>query len=103
MILFLDRCFKKISGMWRKAVFKRKIKCKHNNFSLVGKVTLINRNIKLGKNVTIYPDCLFFGDGPIEIGDNVDIGQGTIIYASKCGGGGTNRSRYLDCCAMLYN
>ena len=28
----------------------------------------------------------FSGDGLIEIGDNVDIGTGTIIYASKLGG-----------------
>lgn len=88
MILFIDKCLRKIASIWRKAVFKRLIGCKHNNFSLVGKVTLINRNIKLGRNVTIYPDCMFFGDGLIEIGDNVDIGNGTIIYASKCGGGG---------------
>lgn len=87
MILFIDRCFRKIALMWRKAVFKRKTKCKHNNFSIVGKITLINRNIKLGRNVTIYPDCMFFGDGMIEIGDNVEIGNGTIIYSSKCGGG----------------
>ena len=87
MILFIDKCLRKIASIWRKAVFKRQIGCKHNNFSLVGKVTLINRNIKLGRNVTIYPDCMFFGDGLIQIGDNVDIGNGTIIYASKCGGG----------------
>lgn len=43
--------------------------------------------MKCGKNVTIYPDVMFFGDGRIEIGDNVDIGNGTIIYASKIGGG----------------
>lgn len=30
---------------------------------------------------------MFFGDGLIEIGDNVDIGNGTIIYASQNGGG----------------
>ena len=87
MILFIDKCLRKIASICRKAVFKRLIGCKHNNFSLVGKVTLINRNIKLGRNVTIYPDCMFFGDGLIEIGDNVDIGNGTIIYASKCGEG----------------
>ena len=86
MILFFDKCLRKIALIWRRAVFKRQIKCKHNDFSLVGKITLINRNIKLGKNVTIYPDCMFFGDGLIEIGDNVDIGNGTIIYASKFGG-----------------
>ena len=53
---------------------------------MIGNMTLINRNVKCGKNVTIYPDVMFFGDGRIEIGDNVDIGSGTIIYASKWGG-----------------
>lgn len=86
MILFIDKCFRKIALMWRKAVFKRKIRCKHKDFSIVGKINLINKNIKLGRNVTIYPDCMFFGDGLIEIGDNVDIGNGTIIYSSKLGG-----------------
>lgn len=43
----------------------------------------------MGKNVTIYPEVMFFGDGLITIGDNVDIGNGTVIYASKCGGGVT--------------
>lgn len=57
--------------------------CDHKQFSIVGKITLINKNIKLGKNITIYPDCMFFGDGEIAIGDNVDIGNGTIIYSSK--------------------
>ena len=86
MILFIDKCFRKIALMWRKAVFKRKIRCKHKDFSIVGKITLINKNIKLGRNVTVYPDCMFFGDGLIEIGDNVNIGNGTIIYSSKSGG-----------------
>ena len=86
MILFIEKCLRKIALIWRKAVFKRQIKCKHNDFSLFGKVTLINKNIKLGKNVKIYPDCMFFGDGIIEIGDNVDIGNGTIILPQNAGG-----------------
>lgn len=86
MILLFDRLIRKISNIYRKTVFRKLICCKHKNFTLVGKITLINRNVKLGNNVTIYPDCMFFGDGPIVIGDNVDIGNGTIIYASKCGG-----------------
>lgn len=87
MILFIDKCLRKLALIWRKAVFKRKIKYVHNSFSIVGPITLINRNIKLGKNVTIYPNCMFFGDGLIEIGDNVDIGTGTIVYSSTIGGG----------------
>ena len=36
------------------------INCSHNDFSIVGDITVINRNIKLGHNVTIYPDVMFF-------------------------------------------
>ncbi len=87
ILLFLDRVGKKISRSRRKAVFRRYIGCPHKDFSLVGEVTLINRRIKLGRGVTIYPGCMFFGDGPIEIGDNVDIGKDVIIYSSAEGGG----------------
>lgn len=87
LIILIDRIKNKLVRKYRKIVFKNTINCEHNQFSLVGKVTLINKNIKLGENVTIYPDCMFFGDGLIEIGDNVDIGNGTIIYSSKSGGG----------------
>ena len=82
-VLFIDRVVSKILRTYRNYVFYAKTGCR---VSLVGNMTLINRNITCGRNVTIYPDVMFFGDGRIEIGDNVDIGNGTIIYASKCGG-----------------
>lgn len=88
--VFLHKVGYKIASVYRKAYFRAFTKCPHKDFKLVGKITLINPNIKLGKNVTIYPDCMFFGDGPIEIGDNVDIGNGTIIYSSKKFGGGVH-------------
>lgn len=90
VILLCERVKNKIARMWRKKVFKEMIGCPHNDFSLVGDVHVINRNIKLGHNVSIYPDVMFFGDGSIEIGDNVDIGSGTIIYSSAQNGGGKN-------------
>ena len=83
MLLLFDRVLQKIIRTYRKAVFRKKINCPHKDFNLVGRVTLINTNIKLGKNVTIYPDVMFFGDGNIVIGDNVDIGKDTIIYSSS--------------------
>lgn len=87
IILFFDKAIRKIQYEYRKYVFRKSINCKHKDFSIAGKITIINRNIKLGHNVTIYPDVMLFGDGLIEIGDNVDIGNGTLIYASKSGGG----------------
>ena len=86
LILLFERFKRKINSAYRKYIFKKQIGCSHSDFSLVGNITLINKNIKLGRNVTIYPDVMFFGDGLIEIGDNVDIGNGTVIYSSKCGG-----------------
>ncbi len=79
MLLIFDRIIQKIIRAYRKAVFKRKIACPHNNFTLVGRVDAINTNIKLGNNVTIYQDVFFWGNGPIVIGDNVTIGNGTVI------------------------
>lgn len=86
IILLFDRAICKIQREYRKYVFRKKIGCEHKDFSLVGKVTLINRNVRLGHHVTIYPDVMLFGDGRIDIGDNVDIGNGTLLYASKCWG-----------------
>lgn len=83
---YTQKVLRKISQLFRQRAFKEAIGCPHNNFTLVGNVTLINRNLKIGKKVTIYPGVMFFGDGPIEIGDNVAIGNNTIIYASKDGG-----------------
>ena len=86
MLLFIDRIIQKLKRLYRKSVFCKKINCQHKEFNLVGNVDVINTNIKLGKNVTIYPNVMFWGDGPIVIGDNVDIGKDTVIYASKGAG-----------------
>lgn len=86
MILLFNRLIQKLLRIYRKAVFRKKIHCPHKNFNLVGKVTLINPNVTLGNNVNIYQDVMIFGDGKVTIGDNVDIGTGTIIYSSKNGG-----------------
>lgn len=86
MILLIDRIKNKFLRWYRKKVFNKYTKNKKSDVKIVGDITLINPNIKVGKNVTIYPDVMFFGDGIIEIGDNVDIGKGTIIYSSKEGG-----------------
>ena len=83
LFIFVDRVISKFLRTYRNYIFYVKTGCRAN---LIGNMTLINRNVKCGKNVTIYPGVMFFGDGRIEIGDNVDIGNGTIIYASKCGG-----------------
>lgn len=86
IIYNINRLKEKIERYYRKKLFKEQISCKHNDFSIIGKITTINKNIKIGKNVTIYPGVMFWGDGLIEIGDNCDIGKDTIIYASKHGG-----------------
>ena len=49
---------------------------------ILGKVYIQARNIKFGKNVTIYPSVYLWGQN-IEIGDNVDLGIGTIIYSKE--------------------
>lgn len=80
IILLYDRLINKIRRTYRDYVFYKKT---GNRAKLIGNINLINTNVKLGKNVSLYPDIMFFGDGKIEIGDNVTIGNGTMIYASK--------------------
>ena len=87
LILFIEKVKNKLAGIYRKSLFRAKTGCVHKEFKILGKITLINPNVTIGKNVAFYPDVMLFGDGPIIIGDNVDIGNGTIIYAAKDGGG----------------
>ena len=81
------RLFDAIVRCYRKGKFRYEIRCPHKDFRLVGAVTVINRNISLGKGVTIYPGVMFWGDGQIVIEDGVSIGSSTVIYSSKHGGG----------------
>ena len=83
---YIYRFFDAIVRYYRKSKFRHEIHCPHKEFKLVGPVTVINRNISLGRNVTIYPGVMFWGDGSIIIGDNVSIGNQSVIYSSKRGG-----------------
>ena len=96
----LYRVKSKIERACRKAAFREMIRCPHKDFKIAGKITVLNRNITLGRHVSIYPGVMLWGDGPIVIGDNVAIGNGTIIYSSKNGGGvtiGSNSSIAAQC------
>lgn len=49
---------------------------------LLGKIFLNTNKLRLGSNVTIYPGAYFWGND-IVVGDNVDIGIGTIIHSTN--------------------
>ena len=89
LLMLFERIKNRIVYEYRNKVFYYRTGYKVN---LIGDIILMNKNWKIknwkiGKNVTIYPYIQIFGDGIIEIGDNVAIGTGTIIYSSKNGGG----------------
>ena len=83
IVFFISRVINKIKRLYRNRVFYERT---GQRARLIGDIVLNNTNLKIGKNVSIYPYVQIFGDGMIEIGDNVSIGTGTIIYASKAGG-----------------
>lgn len=100
MWLLLRRVINKIQNIYRVGVFKQYTNNKEKSICIHGSMTLINKNLKCGDNVNFYPNCMFFGDGLIEIGDNVDIGNNTIIYSSAKGGGvkiGSNTMFAANC------
>ncbi len=85
LLAIFERLKNKIRRIYKRQVFLDVIKSKEKSLYVVGDYTLINRNIKIGKNVVIYPNVMFFGQGPIVLGDNVNIGNGTVLYASLGG------------------
>ncbi len=64
-------------------MFLARIGSNAKNVKILGKIYVNATNVKVGSNLTIYPLVYFWGDGEIIIGDNVDIGIGTIIYSKK--------------------
>lgn len=101
LILLFDRLNNKIKRSYRKRIFKAMIGCNHNDFSIVGDITVINKNIKLGHNVTIYPDVMLFGDGEIVIGGQRRYWKRNdyLFFERRwC----NNRQRYYDCRSVLY-
>ena len=82
----MDRIRIKFSNLYNKRLFYEKTGQDVSTTIFQGRVKVLNPNIIIGKNVSFRGDCILDGDGPIIIGDNVKINQGTMIYASKNGG-----------------
>lgn len=76
----------KIKSWYRKIYLKSKIGVDLKGVKILGDLYVFNKNVDIGKNVTLYPGVTFIGDGKIVIGDNSKIGQNVIIHASSNGG-----------------
>jgi len=87
ILWIIDRISWKIKRWYRNKLFCSLIESiPKGEKPLIGDVVLANRNVRMGSNVHIYPGVWFWGDGEITIGNNVDIGTGTMLYASSRGG-----------------
>lgn len=56
---------------------------KTEGLAIVGKIHLRNRNVHIGKNVTLYPGVMLHGEGDIYIGDNTFLANNTVVYSEK--------------------
>ena len=65
------------------------------------KNTYIDTKVKLGKNVTIYPNNQLFGN--CEIGDNVTLLPNNCIFNSKIGSGCSISCSHLEECSIGKN
>lgn len=101
LFYLFDRVKEKWLRYYRLCVFRAKTGQKAEGCMILGKITIINPNVKVGKNVIFYPGIMLWGDGCIEIGDNVDIGKDTIIYA-KAPQGGIKIGNYTSIAAQCY-
>ena len=84
MLINFFKLIDKIKKKYYSIKFKKYTK-NSNKITCLGNVNIINKNVKVGKNVILYPNVSFEGDGVIELGDNVKIGTNTILYANKEG------------------
>ena len=81
------RLVRKIKWWYYAAVFKEATGNRAvEHLKVDGEVEIKASNVKIGNHVHIYKNVVFWGDGEIVIGDHVDIGNNTIIFASKDGG-----------------
>lgn len=84
LFYWIDRIKESILLRYRRNVFLAKINSNEKTVSILGSVSVSRcKNLKIGKNVTIYPNVSFSGEGEIVLGDNVQIGEGTLIYSHK--------------------
>ncbi len=99
ILLFFHRIFSWIVRKYRTILFCRMTHSCSKDVYIVKDFTIINKNVWVGRGVTIYPGVMFFGQGKIVIGNNVSIGNNTIMYASPRGGIeiGNNTMIAADC------
>lgn len=82
-LALLYKVYLHISMKIRTAYIKTKLQdFTPSSVRVLGKIYLNAKHIKVGHNVTFYPNVYLWGNN-IEIGDNVDIGIGTIIYSKN--------------------
>ena len=83
--MIIDRIWKKLERDHSRRLFISSVRCK-GAVSIHGHVEVNATDVAAGCGLSVYPGAYFWGDGPIRIGNNVDIGKDTILYAHKGGG-----------------
>lgn len=77
----LKRLFRRL----RTSFYLRKYKIKHGKNCSIGRGFRVPDRaiITFGNNVTIYPDCIFDGEGSIFLGDGTVVGTSSQILSFK--------------------
>ena len=82
LLSFLYRLQRKIHEILQNAFIKSKLSKDSSMPILKGSIHWNAIDVKIGKNVVFYPGVYLSGRN-IEIGDNVKIGYGTIIFSKN--------------------
>lgn len=95
-LYFCYRVYDRLAILFQKQYVSKFISTDSIPPHILGRVYVQTTNLKIGKNVTLYPNVYLWGNN-IEIGNNVDIGIGTIIYSRKGVKIGSNTSIAGQC------
>lgn len=94
--------YKLLKRIELKALSNRLISAGGGKINVLGPVYNYARKLKFGNNVTIYPNVCLWGN-EIEIGNDVDLGLGTVIYGKKRVKIGNSVSIAAYCCIIDTN
>lgn len=79
----LRRIINPLTAWYRHTAFISGLEAFEEPIHVVGPVYLWNGHVSIGSGSRVYPNVTLWGSGKIEIGKNVEIGIGTVIYASE--------------------
>lgn len=85
--MMLSRFINKLISVYYKKLLEKNVGYKLPSVRVMGQLSFENGTLDIGENVVFWPGVTFSGNGRIQIGNGVKVGQDVILYAHNENGG----------------